>query len=182
MVAIAIRAAEPKYVLVMGVCGVGKSTIAQEIADRVGGTFVEADDHHSAGNKQTMIGGTPLTDEQRWPWLEAVANAASDEFSQNGEPVFIACSALKRRYRAFLREKLGSLSIVYLSGAPELIRRRLEDRQSHFMPPRLLDSQLSDLEEPGPDEEGITVDIDCDPEHLVREICERLGLGGSHSR
>ena len=78
MMAVAIRVAQPKYVLVMGVCGVGKSTIAQEVAALVGGTFVEADDHHSAENKQAMIGGKPLTDDMRWPWLTALAGAAAD--------------------------------------------------------------------------------------------------------
>jgi gluconokinase len=123
-----------------------------------------------------------LTDQQRWPWLEAVANAASSEFSRNDAPVFVACSALKRGYRDFLRQTLGSLSIVYLTGEVDLIRRRLEDRRSHFMPPRLLDSQLSELEEPGSDEGGIPVNIDCDPEDLTRAICEKLGLGGSQAR
>ncbi|QPB22330.1 gluconokinase [Rhizobium sp. 007] len=179
MVAVAVRVAQPEFVLVMGVCGVGKSTIARKIADRVGGAFVEADDYHSTENKLAMASGKPLTDEQRWPWLDAVAAAALSKSSKSDGPALIACSALKRRYRDFLREKLGSLSVVYLTGAPALIRRRLEARQSHFMPPRLLDSQLSDLEAPETDEAGIAIDIDGEPTSLVEDVCRCLGFSPS---
>lgn len=182
MVALAVRATPLRFVLVMGVCGVGKSTIAKHIADLAHGRLIEADDYHSPDNKQAMAGGRSLTDEQRWPWLDAVAAAAKGEVPNDGKPVFIACSALKRRYRDFLREKLGHMPIVYLTGEPSLIRQRLEDRRSHFMPPHLLDSQLADLEEPGPDEGAITIDIEDDPKRLVHDICGKLGLDRSQGR
>jgi gluconokinase len=164
----------PSYVLVMGVSGVGKSTVGRAIAEQLQGPFIEADEHHPPENIRLMSAGTPLTDVERWPWLAAIAKAAASDLEQKGGPVVIACSALKRRYRDFLREALGSLAIVHLAGPRDLIRERMKTRQGHFMPPQLLDSQLADLEELAPDEDGITVSIAEAPEHLVELAVKSL--------
>lgn len=163
----------PKFVLVMGVCGVGKSTVGRAIAERTGGSFIEADDHHPETNIRLMSSGHPLTDADRWPWLDAIALAASN--TQDAAPVVIACSALKRSYRDFLREKLGNIIVLHLSGPRDLIRQRMTSR-SHFMPPELLDSQLAVLEELAPDEKGITMTIDQDPAKLVEWACNLMGF------
>ena len=163
----------PGFVLVMGVCGVGKSTVGRAIAERSAGHFIEADDHHPEENIRLMSSGQPLSDADRWPWLDAIAHAASN--TQDGAPVVIACSALKRSYRDFLREKLGHITVLHLSGPRDLIRQRMTSR-SHFMPPELLDSQLAALEELAPDEMGITMTIDQDPAKLVEWACNLMGF------
>jgi gluconokinase len=123
----------------------------------IGGTLVEADDYHSAANVALMASGRPLTDDDRWPWLDAVAEAA--KAAGEAGPVVIACSALKRRYRDRLRSRLGEIALVHLTGEPALIRSRLDARRDHFMPPSLLDSQLAALEPPAPDEAPLKVDV-----------------------
>jgi gluconokinase len=149
------------HVLVMGVCGTGKSSLAARLAAATGGALVEADDYHSAANVALMASGRPLTDADRWPWLDAVAEGA--RAAGRTGPVAIACSALKRRYRDRLRARLGDLALVYLTGDPALIRGRLEARRDHFMPPALLDSQLAELEPPAPVEPHLTVDAALSP-------------------
>jgi carbohydrate kinase (thermoresistant glucokinase family) len=139
----------------MGVCGTGKSSLAARLAAASGGRMVEADDHHSPANLALMASGRPLGDADRWPWLDAIAAAAG---ADEAGLVAIACSALKRRYRDRLRERLGALALIHLTGDPVLIRARLEARPGHFMPPSLLDSQLAELEPPAPDECCLTVD------------------------
>ncbi|GGB01218.1 gluconokinase [Brucella endophytica] len=167
---------QPDFVLVMGVCGAGKSTVGKAIAERTDGRFIEADEYHPEENIKLMSAGRPLTDAERWPWLAALARAASDTHAQGKKPVIIACSALKRRYRDFLRGELGSLTILHLSGSRELIGERLAARRSHFMPPALLDSQLADLEELADDEGGIALPVNEDPMELVARACDLLGL------
>lgn len=132
----------------MGVCGVGKSTVARGLAEMCGGRFIEGDAFHSPENIQAMSSGVPLSDQQRWNWLANLAAAVSELNANDSAPVFIACSALKRSYRDLLRGKIGSLALLHLHGEPELIRQRLAARRDHFMPPSLLESQLSDLEPP----------------------------------
>jgi gluconokinase len=153
---------EGPHVLVMGVCGTGKSSVAARLAAAMGGALVEADDFHSAANVALMASGRPLTDADRWPWLDAVAEGA--RAAGRTGPVVIACSALKRRYRDRLRARLGDLVLIYLTGEPALIRGRLEARRDHFMPPALLDSQLAELEPPAPGEAHLAVDAALSPE------------------
>jgi gluconokinase len=143
--------------LVMGVCGTGKSLIGQTVASELGAAFVEGDDFHSADNKRHMAAGLPLTDAMRWPWLDAVAQAAASARQQG--PVVVACSALKEVYRDRLRRRLPSLSIAYLSGDPALIAARMSARNDHFMPVSLLESQLRDCEAPqGPDVIAVAIE------------------------
>lgn len=163
------------YILVMGVCGAGKSTVASMLAAATGGRLIEADDHHPAGNIRAMSEGQPLTDEQRWPWLAAVAEAAADARREAAGPVVIACSALKRRYRDRLRERLGPIAILHLAGPAALLRQRLEARRAHFMPPALLDSQLAALEPPDADEEALTFSVELSPDGIVATAVLALG-------
>lgn len=172
-------AIQADYILVMGVCGAGKSTVAALLASATGGRLIEADDHHSEANVRSMSEGRPLTDEQRWPWLAAVAAAAADARRPASGPVVIACSALKRRYRDRLREQLGPLTILHLAGPAALLKQRLEARRSHFMPPALLDSQLAALEPPGADEQALTFSVELSPDVIVGEAMRRLGLDAS---
>lgn len=159
---------EGRFMLVMGVCGVGKTSVACGVASRLGAAFVEGDDYHTAENKRRMAAGQPLTDELRLPWLSAIAEAAL-EAAASGKPVVIACSALKRRYRDFLRERLGGLRIIHLAGDRKLIAQRMTSRSGHFMPPTMLESQLGELEEPAP-EEATRVDIAASPAELIDTI------------
>ncbi len=164
------------HVLIMGVCGTGKSSLAARLAAATGGVLVEADNFHSAANVALMASGRPLTDADRWPWLDAVADGA--RAAGRTGPVAIACSALKRRYRDRLRAGLGDLAVIHLAGESALIRARLKARQDHFMPPELLDSQLAELEAPAVDEPCLTLDIALSPaEQDVRLHAFLAGLG-----
>jgi gluconokinase len=144
------------HVLIMGVCGTGKSSLGARLSAATGGALVEADDFHSTANVALMASGRPLGDAERWPWLDAIADGAIA--AGKSGLVAIACSALKRRYRDRLRSRLGDLALIHLTGDPALIRARLEARPDHFMPPSLLDSQLAELEPPAADEPYLTVD------------------------
>ena len=176
----------PSALVVMGVSGSGKSTIAAALAVRLGAVFVDADDLHSDEARAKMAAGTPLTDDDRAPWLERVAahidahaiDAASTAAasSRSGNPrVVMACSALRRAYRDALREGAETpLFFVHLHGDPELLAARLRARVDHFMPPRLLESQLDTLEHLAPDEPGVVVDIAEDPDDIVAEVVAAL--------
>lgn len=147
----------PPVLVVMGVSGAGKSTIAGAVAARLGWTFLEGDELHPAANVAKMKSGRPLDDADRAPWLAAIA-AWIDRQAQAGHPAIVACSALKRRYRQVLTNGRPFVRVVYAEGDRELIRSRLEARKGHYFPPALLDSQFADLEPPGPDEHPIVVD------------------------
>ncbi|WP_127904104.1 gluconokinase [Solirhodobacter olei] len=164
-------------ILVMGVCGVGKSTVARAIADRIGGRFLEADEFHSVANVRAMSRGTPLTDEMRADWLDAIGGAARACREQGEAPVVLACSALKRRYRDKLAGALSPMFVVHLTGDPALIRNRLIARKNHFMPPELLDSQLHDLEPLAADEGGVTVDIAASAEEIAARVVTLIERG-----
>lgn len=159
-------------VLVMGVAGSGKTTIGAMLAGRLGWAYAEADEFHPPANVEKMRKGIPLTDEDRRPWLMAIA----DWMRKQTEPAVVTCSALKRAYRDMLRRARPDLKLVYLDGSRELIGQRMFTRHGHFFPKELLESQFRDLEPPGPDEDALVVSIDAPPEQVVEEIIQRLGL------
>jgi gluconokinase len=170
--------AQAAHILVMGIAGTGKSAIASRLATALGGTFVEADVYHSPENVERMRQGTGLTDEDRWPWLAAVAEAA---LGASGRPVIIACSALKRSYRDFLRARIGAFPILYLTGSPQLIGARLSHRRNHFASGSLLESQLQALESPGEDEGVVHLDIRLSPDDIVAAAMAGLDDRTTHS-
>ena len=165
----------PRALIVMGVSGSGKSTIAEKLAERIGWRYEDGDKFHPASNVAKMSAGHPLTDEDRWPWLQAIADEI-DRASKAGEQVVIACSALKHSYRDVLVHGRNDVRIVYLRGTQELIAGRLTQRKGHFMPPGLLASQFKTLEPPGPDENPLTVSIDASVEEIVDDITGQLRL------
>ena len=139
-------------IVVMGVSGSGKTTVGEALAERFGLPLLEGDQFHPKANIDKMSSGTPLTDADRWPWLDAIAAAMRDA----PEGVIVTCSSLRRIYRDRLRAGAGRpVLFVYLNGSRETLAARLGARKGHFMPPSLLDSQLATLEPPGPDEPGI---------------------------
>ena len=145
-------------VVVMGVSGCGKSTVGRAIAHDFGAPFVDADDLHPTSNKEKMRRGEPLTDDDRWPWLDVVGERMARLDEAEG-PVVVACSALRRAYRERLLAAAPDAVFVYLHGSRELLASRLAGRSHEFMPTTLLDSQLATLEVPGADERAVTVDI-----------------------
>jgi gluconokinase/shikimate kinase len=164
----------PEPVLViMGVSGGGKSTVAGLLAGRLGWDLAEGDDMHPAANIAKMAAGHPLDDADRWPWLARVADWIRVRTAAD-RPGIVTCSALKRSYRDVLRGP--SVVFVYLAGSRELIARRVAARQGHFMPAALLDSQFAALEPPGPDEHAITVDITGSPSDEAAQILQQLDL------
>jgi gluconokinase len=168
-------------VVVMGVSGCGKSTIASMLAHRLNWIYEDGDWFHPQSNVRKMHAGEPLTDEDRWPWLHGIA-AWIDATRRVGNHGTVACSALKRAYRDILVGERSDVRIVYLKGERDLIARRLAARDGHFMPPSLLDSQFAALEEPQPDEHPIVVSIIPHPREIVEEIVKRLGEDASPTR
>ncbi|MFE5291831.1 gluconokinase [Isoptericola sp. NPDC056618] len=154
-----IRVDDLRGVVVMGVAGCGKSTVGGLLAARIGLQFVDADDLHPPSNVAKMSAGTPLTDDDRLPWLARVAEVLRAG-AEAGSPVVMACSALRRSYRDALRDGAGGgVLFVHLHGDRGLLARRIAARADHFMPPALLDSQLATLEQLGADETGVVVDV-----------------------
>jgi gluconokinase len=164
----------------MGVSGSGKSTIGDVLAKRLGWPYEDGDTFHPASNVAKMHAGQPLTDEDRRPWLRAIA-AEIDRTCKAGGHVVIACSALKRAYRDVLVHKRGDIRLIFLKGTQELIASRLALRKGHFMPPGLLTSQFGTLEPPDPDEHPVTVSIDAPVEAIVDDIVRQLRLDPAHS-
>jgi gluconokinase len=156
--------------MVMGVSGVGKTTIGRALADRIGWTFIEADDDHSPENVAHMHAGIPLTDEDRKPWLDAVGRRVRSHL-ELGEDVVLACSALKDKYREQLRAITGPMTVIYLSASREVIAKRLAQRHNHFMNATLLGSQIDTLEPP---RDAITVDASGTPDQVVDLIVDRI--------
>lgn len=154
----------------MGVCGSGKSTIGLALAEKCGGSFLDADDFHPPANIEKMKRGEPLDDADRAPWLDRLATLLSESGDQ---PVFLACSALKARYREILSAGRGDVHFVHLSGTPEIIRTRLRGRLGHFMPESLIDSQFAALETPAG---AVSIDIDQPVEAIVSTIIRELNL------
>jgi gluconokinase len=158
-------------VCVMGVSASGKSTVGAALADALGVAFIDADDLHSAANKQKMAAGTPLTDEDRWPWLDVVGERFRDSQSTG---VVIACSALRRAYRDRIRRAAPEVVFVELDGSRELLAARAAARTDHFMPAALLDSQLATLEPLQEDENGIVENVAKPVRELVTDLVGRL--------
>jgi gluconokinase len=159
--------------IVMGVAGSGKTTIARALADRIGWVFKDGDVFHPASNVEKMRSGRPLTDEDRWPWLRAIAAEVDRTRDVDGH-IVIACSALKRVYRDILIGQRSGVRLIYLKGSRDLILQRLRARRGHFMPPELLDSQFATLEEPDSDENGVVVNVDAAVDAIVNDIIRQL--------
>ena len=170
----------PCALVVMGVSGSGKSTIADKLAERLHWSCEDGDKFHPASNVAKMSAGQPLTDEDRWPWLQAIA-VEIDRVCKAGEHAVIACSALKRAYRDILVHGRSDVRIIYLEGSQPLIASRLALRKGHFMPPGLLESQFKTLEPPGVDENPVTVSIDATVETIVDDIISQLRLSPAQS-
>ena len=165
----------PCALVLMGVSGSGKSTIGEKLAARLGWPYEDADRFHPASNVAKMSAGHPLTDEDRAPWLKAIA-AEIDRVCDAGGRMVIGCSALKRAYRDVLLHHRADIRLVYLKGAQALIADRLSRRKGHFMPPGLLTSQFNTLEPPAADEQPLTVSIDASVETIVDDIVGQLKL------
>ena len=153
-------------VVVMGVSGAGKTTIGEALARRLGWRFIDADDYHPPENVAKMGAGTPLEDEDRWPWLDRL-----NLILRNEDNAVIACSALKETYRRRLTDGLSNSRIVYLHGTPELIRSRMKARPHRYMPASLLDSQFAALEPPA---RAIAIDVAAEPASCVAQILSNL--------
>ena len=160
-------------VVVMGVSGSGKTTVAGLLAERLGCAFQDGDDLHPRENVEKMKRGTPLTDADRLPWLQAIARRI-DVWRERGEAGVVTCSALKRNYRDIIVGDRRDVALVYLKGPQALIHGRLTARTSHFMPVGLLESQFATLQEPAEDERPIVVDIGPEPARIAGEILRRL--------
>ncbi|NMI01999.1 gluconokinase [Pseudonocardia acidicola] len=159
--------------VVMGVSGSGKSTVADELVRRTGWPFVEGDDLHPEANRQKMAGGHPLDDEDRWPWLRRIAGWIGEQEAA-GRNAVVTCSALKRRYRDLLCDGHPSVRFVQLTADPDLLAARLEAREGHYMPASLLGSQLDTLQPLQADEPGIVVASDRDPRVVADHVMDRL--------
>lgn len=163
---------KPRVVVLMGVCGVGKTTVGRALAEAIGGAFEEGDAFHPPANVAKMASGRPLDDADRAPWLAAMA-AGIGAWLDRDRPTVLACSALKQAYRDVLGGGRAGVAFVHLTGDPALIARRMAARTDHYMPPTLLPSQLAILEPPA---DAVTVTIDRPPAELAAEVRRRLGL------
>ena len=160
--------------IIFGVSGAGKTTVGKLLARELGWSFIEADDFHPAANIEKMRSGHPLTDKDRWPWLEQLRQQIERSFSA-GENAVLACSTLKRAYRDRLRVS-DEVKFVFLSGDYALVEKQLRSRHGHFMNAALLQSQFDDLEEPKADENVLTIELGRTPEEIVESIKAKLNL------
>ncbi|MET7935149.1 gluconokinase [Streptomyces sp. NPDC005322] len=161
----------PQVVVVMGVSGTGKTTIGPLLAEALGVPYAEADDFHPPANIAKMSAGTPLEDEDRYPWLDAIGGWAHDHAEQGG---VVSCSALKRGYRDRLRDAAPDIVFLHLTGDRGLIADRMEARKGHFFSEKMLDSQLATLEPLQPDEHGVAVDIAPEPDVITEHAVAAL--------
>jgi gluconokinase len=159
--------------VLMGVSGVGKTSVAEELVERTGWEFVEGDDLHPEHNRAKMASGTPLDDDDRWPWLRRVAEWIGEREAA-GRSGLVTCSALKRAYRDLLRDGHPSVRFVHLLAPPDLIEQRVNARTGHYMPPSLLQSQLDTLQPLGADEPGVGVDTSGDPATVAERALRLL--------
>lgn len=165
----------PAFVVVMGVSGSGKTTVARGLAQRLHWEFQEGDDLHPRANVEKMSRGEALSDDDRWPWLEAIGHWIDERRAAGGHGV-LTCSALRRVYRDLLRDGRPDVRFCYVATEPETLRERLEHRRDHYMPASLLPSQLATLEPLAEDEPGVTVSGEGEPDDVVTEALRRLGL------
>jgi gluconokinase len=165
----------PDLVVVMGVAGSGKTTLARGLARRLRWEFCEGDELHPPANVATMSRGQPLTDEDRRPWLEAIGRWMDGRLAE-GSPGVLTCSALRRAYRDLLRDGRPGVAFCHLTATADLLRSRLERRRGHYLPSSLLPSQLATLEPLGPDEPGVTLSAAGSPASVLAEALRRLGL------
>ena len=163
----------PCALIVMGVSGSGKSTVAERLAKRLGWRYEDGDWFHPPSNVAKMSAGQPLTDEDRWPWLRAIADEI-DRVCEADQHVVIACSALKRAYREVLIHGRTDARIVYLNGTQDLIASRISARKDHFMPPELLASQFKTLEPPDASEHPVIVSIDVSVDAIVDDVIRQI--------
>jgi gluconokinase len=167
-------APEPRHaVVVMGVSGSGKTTIGRLLAEGFGAAFVDADDLHPVANRAKMSASVPLTDDDRWPWLESVGRAIHAE-TRAGGSIVVACSALKRAYRDRIAAAAEGVNFIHLTGPSGTIAARMQERPGHFMPPALLTSQLETLEPLQPDEPGAAFENTGDARDVVARIHDLL--------
>jgi gluconokinase len=162
-------------IVVMGPSGVGKTTIAKMLAERLGWDFAEADEFHPKANIEKMSKGVPLDDADRWPWLRLIRDWIDGEKGK-GRDAVVTCSALKRSYRDVLREAGCSVRFLELTAESTLVEDRLSRRTGHYMPPSLLASQFQTLEPLGDDENGVRVSVDLSPDDIVETALRALGL------
>jgi gluconokinase len=171
------------HLVVMGVAGSGKSTLAAALSRQLGWVCAEADEFHPQSNIDKMSQGTPLQDEDRWPWLQEIQNWMTTQ-AQAGTSTVLTCSALKQSYRRLLAQAEGRVLFLHLHGEADLIGQRMQGREGHFMPPTLLPSQLATLE-PLSDEEiaagSLRLDISKSPEELVKTVIAALQLPAEHA-
>ncbi|MDQ0458113.1 gluconokinase [Rhizobium paknamense] len=164
----------PLAIIVMGVSGCGKSSIGEGLAARLKAPFLEGDSLHPEANVEKMAKGTPLTDEDRWPWLKLIGERMHAAL-EKGQTIIVSCSALKKSYRDLLREATGHrTAFVYLEGSKDLLTRRMGERTGHFMPVSLLESQLATLENPSSEPLVVTIDIDRSIEDIVDAAVDAL--------
>jgi gluconokinase len=166
---------EIQHLVIMGVAGSGKTTLADLLDDRLGRLYAEADEFHPQANIDKMAAGTPLTDEDRWPWLDAIRDWLTEQ-TRAGRSAIVTCSALKRVYRDVLRQAEGRVRFVHLTAPPTLLEDRMAHREGHFMPTTLLPSQLATLEPLDPDEDGVSVVVDVPPDEVADRALTALGL------
>ncbi len=162
------------FIVIMGVSGCGKTTIASHLAELLGGTYLEGDSFHPAANKTKMGRGIPLNDDDRWPWFDIVIDAANETLASSKTPI-LSCSALKQTHRDYLFASFEDFRLVYLDGSFELIKSRMDARDHEYMTSDLLKSQFDALEEPPPSEKLLTVSIEKSPEEILEEIQRWLG-------
>lgn len=165
--------APPPHLVVMGVSGCGKTSVARLVAQALGIEFIEGDELHPPRNVALMAAGTPLTDADRADWLATIAHRLGQAHAA-GHGLVVSCSALKRRYRDVLRASCPGLRFVHLQGSAALLHQRMSARTGHYMPPSLLDSQLATLEPPTADEDAISVDISPSPDQVAATVLARL--------
>ncbi len=165
----------PLAIVVMGVSGTGKTTVGEALAEQLGLPFAEGDEFHSEASRQKMASGRPLTDEDRWPWLERLRAWMDEQGRQNHAGCVVACSALRRAYRDVLRGAGGNVVFCHLVVEEATLRSRMEQRPGHYMPASLLSSQLETLEPLQPDEQGISLSARAEPKVTVAKVLEWLG-------
>ncbi len=157
--------------VVMGVAGSGKTSIGEGVAEKIGGIYIDGDDYHPQANIDKMASGDPLTDEDRWPWLEII----SGELARIEGIGLVGCSALKKAYRDFITNNVGEpVQFIYLNGSKELIAKRMGARTGHFMPTSLLDSQFEALEVPDETENSISIDISGTEQDVINLIVNEI--------